>query len=216
MTPTNWYVFILVVIFIVGWFAVGTQYNVRKGHKVLAWLQQGLKLLGEKTTLRWMGSAVVELKLENARDPFQRVEVLAVLEPRDVSLLWWFHHVRGRRDLLILRGNLRRAPRFEFEALDPHGWSTRGIEKQVRFRNWNQQSLPGSPLVAYAAADAPPAANLLAAIGAREVPVLRLAIRRTEPNLEIHWKLEDAQRITAHQLFDTVRRLPEALFAQTK
>ncbi len=51
-------IFVVAVIAIVGWFAVGTHLNVRKGHQFLDWLQGGLPLVGEKTTLRWLGSSV--------------------------------------------------------------------------------------------------------------------------------------------------------------
>lgn len=204
---------ILLVAAVVGWFAIGTQFNVRKGHKVLAWLQQGLKVLGDKTNLRWLGSAVVELKIENAKEPFRRAEVLAVLEPRDVALLWWYHHVRGRRDLLIVRGNLRRTPGFEFEALDPHGWTTRGIERQLQFRNWHPVPLSGhSSLLAYAAGPAPSASALLDSVNSQQLPLVRLAIRRTEPNLEIQWRLADAQKISSQELLQIVKRVPESLF----
>ncbi|MFB3812639.1 MAG: hypothetical protein ACE14L_00895 [Terriglobales bacterium] len=204
------YLFILVVLAVVGWFAVGTQFNVRRGHKTLAWLQQGLKLLGDKSTLRWLGSSVVELKIQNAREPFRQVEVLIVLEPRDVALLWWIHHIRGRRDMLIIRAQLRSVPAFEFEALDPRGWSTRGIEQQLRFRDWDLVPLPEtSPLVAYVAGKAPSASDLLALASPPQCPVARVAIRRTEPNLELHWNLADAQRAPAQLVLDRVCRLPE-------
>ena len=55
MTP-QLSIFVAVVLLIVGWFAVGTHLNVRKGESVLKWLQDGLPLIGEKATLRWLGS----------------------------------------------------------------------------------------------------------------------------------------------------------------
>ena len=100
MSP-NLLVFILVVVFVVGWFAIGTQYNVRKGHQAMRWLQEGLPVIGEKTTLRWLGSSVVELKIQEAKPPFSHAEVLFVLEPRDVSIIWAFARLRGRRDATI-------------------------------------------------------------------------------------------------------------------
>ena len=211
---TSFYTAILVILAVVGWFAVGTQFNVRRGYKVLAWLQQGLKVLGERTSMRWLGSSVVELKIANAKAPFRSAAVTVVLEPRDVGLLWWFHHLRGRRDLLIFRGQLSSAPGFEFEALDPKGWSTRGVEQQVRFRNWNPVPLPDtSRLVAYCAGPAPSAHELLGLVATPECPIIRLAIRRTEPNLEVHWKLTDAQKLPAQQLLQTLQLIPKALAA---
>ena len=57
--------FIIVVIAVVGWFALATQRNVRKGNDALRWLQDGLKLLGEKTNLRLAG-----LFCRGTDDPF--------------------------------------------------------------------------------------------------------------------------------------------------
>ncbi len=137
-------IFIIVVIAVMGWFALATQRNVRKGNDALGWLQDGLKLLGEKTNLRWLGSSVVELKIQSAKEPFHQAEVVVVLDPRDVPFLWWYYRARGRRDLLIVRGELRRTPGFEFEALDLRCWTTHAIEKQVRFHNWDPVTLPES------------------------------------------------------------------------
>src|SRR5690349_24715869 len=128
----NLAVFILVVVFVVGWFAIGTQYNVRKGHEAMRWLQEGLPLIGEKTTLRWLGSSVVELKIQQAKPPFSHATVLFVLEPRDVSITWAFARLRGRRDLFIFRAGLRQQPQIEFEAFDPSAWSTRSVARQIR------------------------------------------------------------------------------------
>src|SRR5512146_1262926 len=92
---------IAVVLLVVGWFAAGTQYNVRKGERALRWLQQGLSLIGERTTLRWLGSSIAELKIRQAEAPFRSAEILVVLEPRDVAPYWLLARLRGRRDLLV-------------------------------------------------------------------------------------------------------------------
>ena len=107
--------FVIAAIVFVGWFAVGTQYNVRRGKSALKWLQEGLPLVGERATVRWLGSSVIELKIAEAKAPFRSAEVLVVLEPRDVPLMWWWAHARGRRDVLIFRSQLRGAPKFEKE-----------------------------------------------------------------------------------------------------
>ena len=124
--------FVLAVVVFLGWFAVGTHLNVRKGHRLLRWLQDGMPLLGAKTTLRWLGSSAIELKVTNALAPLRSVDVFVVLEPRDLPFLWWLFHARGRRDLLIVRAQLGATPPFELEALDLRAWSTRGIERAAR------------------------------------------------------------------------------------
>jgi len=163
-------IFVVVVIAIVGWFALGTHINVRKGHRFLEWLQGGLPLVGEKTTLRWLGSSVVHLQIEKARDPFRRVEVLVVLEPRDVPPLWLLSRLRGRRDLLIVRTELRSVPKVQVEILDRQAWSTRAVDKEVREQQWDSVSSHQTPFQVYAL---PPVANIadLADAAARPEPI---------------------------------------------
>ena len=105
------------------WFALGTQRNIRRGNVLLGWLQDGLPLLGERTTLRWLGSSVVELQISRPEAPFREAQLLVVLEPRDLGALWAFAHRRGRRDFLILRVRLVRAPRFSADLADPTSWT---------------------------------------------------------------------------------------------
>ena len=105
------------------WFAFGTQRNIRRGNELLAWLQSGLPMLGERTTLRWLGSSVVELRITQPAEPFREAQLLVVLEPRDLGALWALAHRRGRRDFLIVRTRLVRAPRFSADVADPASWT---------------------------------------------------------------------------------------------
>src|SRR5512142_2639013 len=151
--PDSWGfpLFIAAVLIFLGWFAWGTQWNVRKGDAILKWLRQGLPLVGERSTLRWLGSSVVELKIAKAKDPFRTAETLVLFEPRDVIFLWAWARLRGRRDTLMFRSQLSAAPSFELDAFDPKGWTTRGDERTARGKNWVKLELPADQgLVAYA------------------------------------------------------------------
>ncbi len=208
------------ILIFLGWYAIGTQLNVRKGNDMLRWLQDGLTLAGEKTTMRWLGSSVVELKVQQAKAPFRQVEVFIVLEPRDVPFLWWFFRARGRRDFLIVRGQLRTMPDFELEALDRRAWSTRGVEQAVKSRGWRPAAAtPRSPLVAYAERDegiqaAPELLDLAALPGSSPI---RLAIHHAVPNLEAQWALTDIKGLSARHIFETLQRIAERLYpSETK
>ena len=133
-------VFVLAVLIFLGWFAVGTHVNVRKGHRLLRWLQDGMPLLGAKTTVRWLGSSAIELKVPHALEPLRSVDVFIVLEPRDIPFLWWLFHARGRRDLLIVRAQVTTTPAFELEALDRRAWSTRAARAML-----HRSSSPSRP-----------------------------------------------------------------------
>jgi hypothetical protein len=204
----NLVLFVFVVIFIVGWFAVGTHYNVRKGEDALRWLQQGLPLVGQKTTMRWLGSSVVELKIQQAKAPFRDAEVLVVLEPRDVALLWWIARLRGRRDLLVFRGALQRAPRLEFVAADHNAWVLGGNDPRMKAEQWDSQSVP--PLTIHSPANFSVAAALANLAATDRCPVVRLSVRRTAPNLEVQWRLADVRRQSSRDMIETVRRLAES------
>jgi hypothetical protein len=169
-------------------FAFGTQRNIRIGNDHLRWLQSGLPLLGSRTTLRWLGSSAVQLDVIDPVEPFREATVLVVLEPRDVPLLWLFARARGRRDILIVRASLRRAPRLDLEAVDPAAWVKASDSDEAA--GWRSVDFE-TPLTATASgafepsavASARRAGQHLAASGGT---LWRLSIRRTVPHLEIH------------------------------
>ncbi len=208
-TSLNVVLFVFVVFFIVGWFAAGTHYNVRKGEDVLRWLQQGLPQIGEKATLRWLGSSLVELKVQRAKPPFREAEVLVVLEPRDVALLWWIARLRGRRDLLIVRGALQRVPRVELEASDPKCWALGGPDRRIRSDAWSAQSVP--PLTVHSPANFSSAAAVVNDALDHRFPPVRLSVRRTAPNLEVQWRLERVRRQSSLDLVAAVKRIADSV-----
>lgn len=198
----------LVVVFVVGWFAVGTHYNVRKGDAAMRWLQDGLPLIGEKTTVRWLGSSVLELKIQQAKPPFQHAQILIVLEPRDVAPLWAFAHWRGRRDLFIFRAVLRTVPRLELEVLDPNSWRGHGNVQPTKA--W--MPLPAyTPLVTYPVANASAAVEFLKAISIDGSPLQLLALHHAEPHLEVQWRFDPLHQQPARTVFEAVHRIARLL-----
>src|SRR5205823_3675379 len=93
-----------------GAFALGSSWNLKRGHDALRWLRSALPALGERTTMEWLGTSVVKLSIAKAHNPFRAIEILVVMEPRDVPPFWLHGHLNGRRDTLILRGQLRQPP----------------------------------------------------------------------------------------------------------
>lgn len=212
--PQDWQftLLLLIAILFLGWFAVGTHLNVRKGNQLLTWLQNGLPLLGERTTLRWMGSSVMELKIAKAKTPFRNVETLAVFEPRDVPFLWAFTRWRGRRDILIFRAQMEAAPRFELEVFDPKGWTTMGTERDVRKKDWKSIDLGSvSSLHAFYSGgdggmDAKPLIDLATRAGGS---LVRLSLHRSIPNLEMHVRLPDIKLQSAQNLFQKIKQIAQ-------
>ncbi len=198
-------VLFLAVIVVVGWFAAGMFVNVRKGNGIARWLQDGLPLVGEKTTLRWLGTSGIELKIENPHKPLLSVEVFILLEPRDIPLLWGYFHARGRRDVLIVRCHSSSSPRFQLEAADPHAWSARGTQIQTVRKQWTAVHAPqGVDVAAYGEGQLQAAEQVLALAVGAQLPVVRLAVRQAKPQLELQWRLLHFERVSSRRLFETV------------
>ena len=202
----------LAVLIVVGWFALGTQSNVRAGDRVMKWLQGGLPLIGEKAALHWMGSSVMQLRMAKGKTPFRNTEALVVFEPRDVIFLWILSRLQGRRDLMIFRGTLNAAPSFELEIFDPKGWTTHNTERDVQKKNWTPVAVSNpSALKAYFSgnAGASIAQALTTAATRSGAKLVRLSIHRDLPNVEVHWLLPNLQTVSAHDFFSNLRDLSE-------
>jgi hypothetical protein len=209
---------LLLVAVVMGWFAFGIIFNLRKGNAVLRWMQAGLPLIGERTTLRWMGSSAVELVIAKAKPPFRRCELVLVMEPRDVPWFWLWTHMHGRRDLLIFRAQLNSSPRLEWDTVDPSTWTGGMAVNHAAESQWGNQVLEEYRFLA-------PRASLPVSIAeapgllksGREVgPVIwKLSMRREYPQLELHIPLPNPKARDAHEFFQSLRALGlEAVEAQ--
>ena len=189
-----------IAVLIVGWFAGGTVWNVRRGNAVLRWMQPALKALGDRTTVRWLGSTAVELVIADARPPFRSVTVVVFLEPRDMPWMW---ALSRRKDTIIVRGELRAAPGADFEALDLESWSGRDALKKA-----SDLPLRREGVFAGSESEFARAAGLQEIAARSGLPVRRLSVHRAVPHLVLH---VDAPKEGASpgSLFDAVRELGE-------
>jgi hypothetical protein len=190
---------------VVAWFAAGTIWNVRLGRETMRWMQEGLPLLGSRTTVRWLGSSVVEMVIGDAKGAFGTATLVIFLEPRDLP--WWpLSRLRGRRDTLIIRGILKKIPSVELEALDPASWSGREARTRVP-KDWSLHS--GVPAIHYVSSAARERAEALLEIAGRAgLAVRRLSVRRGEPHFQVHVALPD-RRQGAQKFFGAVQALAE-------
>ena len=85
------------------WFAVGSFYNRRRGIGTYRWIQSGLKRLGKISEAAWIGSSGsgARLTVGKAEAPFRRIEVVFLLESREILPLWLFNRVRNKQDEMI-------------------------------------------------------------------------------------------------------------------
>jgi hypothetical protein len=197
------------VLLVMLWFAFGTQRNIRKGNELLRWLQGGLPMLGRKTTLRWLGSSAVELGIAQAEAPFRDATVVVVLEPRDVSFLWAYARSRGRRDFLIVRANLRRAPRFSMDVGDPRGWTGRPdvAEAGEQRLDWPD----GCIALAGPGADVALIRSTWDRLGSVSEGVWRLTVQPVVPHLEVHLRPPAIAGVASDRVLAPIRDLAATL-----
>ncbi len=110
---------VIVICAILGvWYFLAAIYNRRRGLKTFDWLKTGLESLGKLSETKWIGSSGsgARLVVGSPSVPFKRVEVIYLLESREILPLWIFNHLRGKRDEIILKASLRSGPSQEIEA----------------------------------------------------------------------------------------------------
>ena len=205
---------IAAIIIVLGWFALGLTWNLRKGNALLRWMQAGLPQLGERTTMRWLGSSAVEMVIGKARSPFKQVTLLTVMEPRDIPWLWLISYFQHRRDVLIVRAQLQTAPMYEFDLIAPDAWNETKQAGQLEARQWAIESLDDLNFSAPSTTR-----SLSRAIAIEAVPVARrihprvwrLSARRSGTQLELHIPLPNLRQTSASDFFTAVRNLGEQL-----
>lgn len=205
---------ILAVAIFMGWFGIGMIYNLRRGDKILKWMQDGLPLIGQRTTFRWLGSSVAEMAIAKAKRPFHRMDVLLVLKPRDVFWMTLTALFQKRDDILIFRATLASPPLLDLELADPKTWTGREALSKAAKRNWDAADYHGLRLMApkgligLATETVDRLAMPMQALSPRYI---RLSLRKTAPNMEIHLPFPNPNETDAKTYFQSLCDLGRAV-----
>jgi len=201
-------IFIVIAVLVMGAFGGGVIWNIRHGNAVLRWMQAGLPMIGEKTTLRWLGSSVVELNIQKAKPPFRRFSLVLVLQPRDVPWLWLWSLFRNRRDMVILRGSLTTAPRLEYDMLAPQSWTGRSALARATAAQWGTEPIDELQFAAPKASlsvSIQNAQHLLESARQLNPTIWRISVRREYPQIEVHIPMPRPNGSDAQLFFEAVR-----------
>ena len=206
------YILVVALVIVMGWFAFGVVYNLRRGDALLKWMQNGLPRIGQRTTFRWLGTSVAELIIAHAKKPFRRLETIIVLKPRDVFWLTIMAYFQGREDIVIFRAQLSTAPLVDLELVDPKTWSGRNALKQVVDRKWESKAYQDMQLLApKGLLDlATTVLDKLAIPMQKLTPrYARFSLRRdtSQPNLELHVPFPAYHTSDAAHYFEALREL---------
>jgi len=115
------------------WYLLAMIYNRRRGHAAYRWLVGGLDALGEDRESKWLGSAAsgAQIVVTQAEKPFRRVEIVYLMESRELLPLWLFDLLRNKRDQLIFKALLRAKRLAEVEIAPARSRTAGRVKKRL-------------------------------------------------------------------------------------
>jgi hypothetical protein len=193
-------------IFLIFWYGAASIYNRRLGIRTYRWLQPGVSTLGKITEAKWIGSSGsgARIGVAQARSPFRQAEVAYLLETRELLPLWLLNRLRGVRDSLIVRAQLRSVPQGELEVL-PRGHSRfKDLLAESKQNPWAMlpQDLPAGLQAAGRGRNTDgmleAAGRLLGEVGPG---IRRLSLARTAPHLILDVKIAQLRAEPSERFF---------------
>ena len=191
------------------WFGVGTFLNRRRGIETYRWLQGGLKSLGKISEAAWIGSAGsgARLVVGNADSPFRRIEVIFLLESREILPLWLFNRFRNKKDEMILKASLRNPPLQEVELFrESDRQAASGLGKPENQTVEFTQTRQGFRLARRGREDAQILEQLNAFIEEYPDAVRSMSIQRKSPQLMVRVDLPPLRQSTGEAFFESLRQ----------
>ncbi len=212
MTPASSDLRILwiVLIVLVASYLAGAWLNRRRSRAIGHWLQAGLSVLGGQPAWRVTRSLTTgaEVTLTDAAPPFRQVRASYYMLTREITPLWGIELLRGKRDLLAIRADLRAAPGSECEVLPLHGPLRQQLDRAAGDRPWQWQEMPaGLGLATRGALDARFARSLQKFLERNGAYVERLSVRQRQPNLVLFVRLAGLERAPAADFLRGVKKL---------
>ena len=169
-------------VFLLLWYIGGHLYNRQRGRRLFQWLEEGLKVLGEKYPWGWLGSPAsgARILIPQAHPPFRRMEITLLLENREIPVLWLADRLQKKRDAVIIKATLRSPGSREIQVGPPNEL------RSAALLSWNRETGPHGLMVAYQGPGAPSRLAKLTSWLTRYGPHLRrLLLQNRDPHLTV-------------------------------
>lgn len=176
---------------------------------MLEWAREGIQDLGGRAAWRSLGTSGFQVAIKGAKHPFKWIEMTVLLESREMHLVWLFNHLRGRRDLMLLKADLRTGPKTEVEIVPKKGRITRKILNAIEEENWARGEIEGTNLmVLRKGKDMAGWAERLAPLLREHAHyVLRISLRKRSPHLLANFSLSGLERVPAEETFGLLKEI---------
>lgn len=192
-------------VLLVLWYPFGRQMNRRRGLKALRWLREGIRAYESQAAVTWVGASAFRVDVQGALGPFKRVGMMVLLEAREVLLLWIINRLRGQRDILVIRGNLRLKPKTDLE-VTRRGWRAGRAMRALEKEGWTVHSLNGMFIALKRDREI---ASRLASALSETAGLVRLSLRKRSPHLIANFHLSGLEGMTAESLFRFLEKVME-------
>jgi hypothetical protein len=190
------------------WYFIAATYNRRFGVRTYRWLQRGLDTLGDPKSVQasWIGSSGsgARISLQRAHAPFQYLELVYLLESRELAPLWLIDVLRGKRDLFILRGTLRHKPIGELEIMPSSNRALKNI-RQEKTAPWTVTDGPHNLVIAHRGSATQQVEWVKPFLEKYGAGLRRLSWGPQEPHLLIALRLAGLQKDEAAAFFQDIR-----------
>ncbi|HEY7347629.1 MAG TPA: hypothetical protein VH599_04865 [Ktedonobacterales bacterium] len=205
-------VLIALCVFLGAWYFVGVWLNRARGIRLARTLRERLLAMeAEDLSGRWVNASIFQFVGQRAAAPIGKLAAVIVLESRELALIWLVNLLRGRRDLLVIRLELRSAPKagVELEAHRSQSKPERDVRPRITEPGWEQTTINGYTLH-YQAGAARLVATLTPLLHEWQSQMIRLSISASSPHLLLSLSPAPAV-LAAENTFAAVRKLAEAI-----
>jgi len=199
-------------ILLIIWYVVGWQMNRRQGRRLLGWILQGLRALGDQITVSRLGTSGFQVNVRKAQAPFKRLEATILLQPREMLLLWIFNLLRGGADYLVFKSTLRASPRGEVEVIKKRGRLARRVLKGLDERAWTRQETAGGLVIACWGKQGQQQVDAISHLVEDLSPrLLRLSLSKKAPHLLVSLSLAGLDDQSALLLLSSLQNLAQTV-----
>ena len=114
---TGQWIIIILCAFLLVWYVIAGYFNRKRGIIFYRWLRDGLELLGGDREMHWIGSSGSggQIIIKNAEPPCKTIDVVFLLETRELLPLWLINLIRKKQDEVIIKAILRNTSKQEIE-----------------------------------------------------------------------------------------------------
>ena len=199
------YIIIGLSIFMGLWYIIFASINRKRGIATFHWLRDGLQTTGKVSEARWIGSSGsgARLTVGRADRPFQRIEVVFLLESREILPLWLVNLLRNKRDEMILKANLRSLPSGEIEVCRSGSKDVKELLAGGKSSPYQQvASVAGLEVLSRGNANEVQVAKLQSFIEKYNSAVKRISLQRQMPHLIIRADLPPIREEGSDKFFE--------------